>query len=312
MAGVTDKAFRSLCLEQGASLTYTEMISAKGLSYANKKTQHLLETAPKEKQVAVQIFGHEAKVLAYQASWIEQQMGDTIAFIDVNMGCPARKITAKGDGGALMKDYRLASSIISAISQAVQLPVTAKMRLGFEIGDNQSLMFAKALEQAGASALAVHGRYVKQLYHGCADWNSIAEIKQNVAIPIVGNGDIKSGEDAFLLMKQTACDAVMIGRAAQGNPWIFAQAKAALEQLPPPAFPSFEARIEMAKRHAKLLSEVSDYGLVRMRKHAMWYLKGLPFATDTRRDITECVTLDDFYRVLDGLASRLRKGQPHV
>lgn len=301
MAGVSDEAFRTLCREQGADLTYTEMVSAKGLSYANEKTRHLLHLAEGEDQVAVQLFGHEPDVMADQARWVEQEMGETLAYLDINMGCPARKIVSKGDGSALMKTPDLAAAIVRAVNAAVEHPVTVKFRRGWAEGDETCVEFARRMEDAGAAAVAVHGRYALQLYRGRADWDAIARVKAAVSIPVVGNGDVKSGADAVALVECTGCDAVMIARAAEGNPWVFAQCKAALAGEPEPAKPSVEERIAMARRHARLLAEREGRNIVRMRKHAMWYMTGLPGAAAARAKINACVSVEDFDRVFDEL-----------
>lgn len=302
MAGVSDMAFRTLCREQGADLTYTEMVSAKGLSFANDKTRHLLDLAPSEDQVAVQLFGHEPAVMASQAAWIEDQMGDTLAYLDINMGCPARKIVSKGDGSALMKTPELAAEIVAQVRHAVEHPVTAKFRRGWAEGDETCVEFAKRIEDAGACALTVHGRFALQLYRGRADWGAIARVKAAVSVPVVGNGDVKSGADAVEMVRCTGCDAVMIARAAEGNPWVFAQAKAALSGMPEPPAPTVDERIAMARRHARLLAQREGRSIVRMRKHAMWYMTGLPGAAAARARINSCVCVDDFDEVFDELA----------
>lgn len=301
MAGVSDEAFRTLCREQGADLTYTEMVSAKGLSYANEKTRHLLHLSVGEDQVAVQLFGHEPDVMADQARWVEQEMGETLAYLDINMGCPARKIVSKGDGSALMKTPDLAAAIVRAVSAAVEHPVTVKFRRGWSEGDETCVEFARRMEDAGAAAVAVHGRYALQLYRGRAEWDAIARVKAAVSIPVVGNGDVKCGADAVALVERTGCDAVMIARAAEGNPWVFAQCKAALAGELEPAKPSVEERIAMARRHARLLAEREGRNIVRMRKHAMWYMTGLPGAAAARAKINACVSVEDFDRVFDEL-----------
>ncbi|MEG2476617.1 tRNA dihydrouridine synthase DusB [Gordonibacter sp.] len=306
MAGVSDEALRTLCREQGADLTYTEMVSAKGLSYANEKTRHLLHLAPAEDQVAVQLFGHEPDTMAAQAAWIEDEMGDSLAYLDINMGCPARKITSKGDGSALMRDPELAAAIVGAVTAAVKHPVTVKFRRGWAEGDETCVEFARRMEEAGAAALAVHGRFAEQLYRGRAEWDAIARVKRAVGVPVVGNGDVRTGADAVALVQRTGVDAVMIARGAEGNPWLFAQAKAALAGDPEPDAPSAGERIDMARRHARLLFERQGRNIVRMRKHAMWYMAGLPGAAVARERINACVTLEDFDRVFDELLECIR------
>ena len=305
MAGVSDEAFRALCREQGADLAFTEMVSAKGLSYANEKTRHLLALAPGEDQVAVQLFGHEPDTMAAQAAWIEQEMGESLAYLDVNMGCPARKIVSKGDGSALMREPGLAASIVRAIRAAVAHPVTVKFRRGWAQGEETAPDFARRMEDAGACAVAVHGRFAEQLYRGSADWGVVARVKEAVDVPVIGNGDVRSGADAVALTARTGCDAVMIARGAEGNPWVFAQAKAALAGVPKPPAPGARERIAMARRHARLLSRREGKNIVRMRKHAMWYLAGLPGAAAARAKINACVSVEDFDRVFDELLALL-------
>lgn len=306
MAGVSDIAFRTVCREQGADLTFTEMVSAKGLSYANEKTRHLLDLADGESVVGVQLFGHEPDTMADQARWVEDSLGTSLAYLDVNMGCPARKIVSKGDGSALMKDPKLAAEIVSSVKNAVSCKVTAKFRRGWAMGCETAPEFAKALEQAGADAVTVHGRFAEQLYRGDADWGVIERVKRSVAIPVVGNGDVKTGEDAVRMVGLTDCDAVMIARGAEGNPWIFAQANAALDgrQIPEP--PDAKQRLAMAKRHAMLLEKREGRNIVRMRKHAMWYVAGLPGASKARGKFNYCTTFDDFEQVFDELSQLCR------
>ncbi|OUO91514.1 tRNA dihydrouridine synthase DusB [Gordonibacter sp. An230] len=306
MAGVSDEAFRALCREQGADLAFTEMVSAKGLSYANEKTRHLLALAPGEDQVAVQLFGHEPDTMAAQAAWIEQEMGESLAYLDVNMGCPARKIVSKGDGSALMREPELAASIVRAIRAAVAHPVTVKFRRGWAMGAETAPDFARRMEDAGACAVAVHGRFAEQLYRGSADWGVIARVKEAVDVPVIGNGDVRGGADAVALTARTGCDAVMIARGAEGNPWVFAQAKAALAGVPEPPAPDARERIAMARRHARLLARREGKNIVRMRKHAMWYLAGLPGAAAARAKINACVSVEDFDRVFDELLECVR------
>lgn len=301
MAGVSDIAFRTVCREFGADLTFTEMVSAKGLSYANEKTRHLLDLADGESKVGVQLFGHEPDTMASQAAWVEEVMGDTLACIDINMGCPARKIVSKGDGSALMKDPELAARIVRAVKSTTNANVTAKFRRGWEMGDETAVEFAKRLEQAGVDAVTVHGRFAEQLYRGVSDRGVIGRVKEAVSVPVVGNGDIRCGDDAVAMVRETGCDAVMIARAAEGNPWVFAQVKAALAGKEEPAKPTASDRIQMARRHARLLEKREGRNIVRMRKHAMWYVTGLPGASKARGMFNYCTTLEDFERVFDQL-----------
>lgn len=308
MAGVSDTAFRALCLEQGADLTYTEMVSAKGLSYANEKTRHLLDLAPGESQVAVQLFGHEPATMASQAAWVEDELGPALAYLDVNMGCPARKIASKGDGAALMRDPELAVAVVRAVAAAVEHPVTCKFRRGWAEGEETAPEFARRMEGAGAAAVAVHGRYAEQLYRGRSDWGCVARVKAAVSVPVIGNGDVRTGADAVALAAQTGCDAVMIARGAEGNPWLFAQAKAALAGQPEPPAPTVAERIALARRHAGLLAAREGRTIVRMRKHAAWYLAGLPGAAAAREKINRCASPEDFDAVFDELLERSIEG----
>ena len=297
MAGVSDIAFRTVCREQGADLTFTEMVSAKGLSYANDKTRHLLDLADGEDEVGVQLFGHEPETMASQAAWVEDALGETLAYVDINMGCPARKIVSKGDGSALMKDPELAARIVRSVKAHVSCKVTAKFRRGWALGDEIAPAFAQQLEQAGVDAVTVHGRFAEQLYRGASDAGVIGRVKSAVSVPVIGNGDIRSGSDAVRMVRETGCDAVMIARGAQGNPWLFAQAKAALAGTPEPAAPTLTERLDMARRHALLLQKREGRNIVRMRKHAMWYVAGLPGASRARELFNYCTTFEDFERV---------------
>lgn len=299
MAGVTDIAMRTLSREFGADMTFTEMVSAKGLSYANEKTRQLLALAEGEDKVAVQLFGHEPDVMASQAAWIEDAMGEHLAWLDINMGCPARKITSKGEGSALMKTPELAAEIVHEIKRAVACPVTVKFRRGYAIGEETAPEFACRMEQAGADAITVHGRFAQQMYSGVSDRGTIARVKQAVRLPVVGNGDVKRGEDAASLMAETGCDAIMIARGAQGNPWIFREAQIAIAGGEVPSRPTVDEKVAMARRHAELLARREGRNIVRMRKHASWYMAGVPRGAEARGRINACTTLDDFNAVFD-------------
>ncbi len=302
MAGVGDAVFRRLCLELGAQLTYTEMVSAKALSYANEKTTHLLDLAPNEEKVSVQLFGHEPDTMADQAKWVENVMGERLFSIDINMGCPARKIAGKGDGSALMRDPLLASRIIESVARAVNVPVTVKFRRGFEQGNETAVEFALMAQESGAAAVAVHGRYAQQFYRGTADWGIICRIKQALSIPVVGNGDVVDGASAKAMLDQTGCDAVMVGRASQGNPWVFRDIASVLAGGQGCDEPTAEQKMSLATRHAKLLSQISGVNIVRMRKHAMWYLAGMKDAAVFRRQVNDAVSYEDFESIFQEAA----------
>ena len=296
MAGVGDVIFRELCRELGAQLTYTEMVSAKALSYNNEKTAHLLDLSPLEDKVTVQIFGHEPKTMATQAAGIEQSIENRLFAIDINMGCPARKIAGKGDGSALMKDPHLAADIVRKVTHAVSCPVTVKFRRGYEIGNETAVEFAHYMEDAGADAVAVHGRYAQQFYRGSADWNVIKQCKAQLSIPVIGNGDVVDGKSAVALLSETGCDAVMVGRGAQGNPWIFKDIANALAGDFSYAGPTIKEKMQLATRHAAMFAERIGNEIPQMRKHAMWYVAGTKEASATRRKINKAITFEDFAR----------------
>ncbi len=223
MAGVSDEVFRFLAKEQGADLAYTEMVSAKGLSYASKKTRKLLELGDGEDRIAVQIFGHEPDTMAAQAAWVEDVLGEALVYLDINMGCPARKITGKGDGAALMNDPDLAARIVASVCAAIEHPVAVKFRRGYDEGVETCVDFARRMEDAGAASMVVHGRYARQMYRGRSDRGAIARVRQAVCVPVIANGDAVDAGSALDLVRETGCPSIMIARGAQGNPWVFSQ-----------------------------------------------------------------------------------------
>ena len=301
MAGVTDLPFRKLCKEQGAGLICTEMVSAKAISFHNKNTESLMEIDPLEHPVSLQLFGSEPELMAEVAKSIEERPFD---ILDINMGCPVPKVVNNGEGSALLKDPELVGRIIKAVSGAVKKPVTAKMRIGFEGYPVDPVEIAKIMEDSGAAAIAVHGRTRQQYYAGQADWETIRKIKEAVSIPVIGNGDVDSPEKAEALLKETGCDAVMIGRGVRGNPWIFRELNHYFltgEKLSPP---SIQEVREMILRHARMQIEKKGEftGIREMRKHVAWYTAGMRHSAGLRRESN----LIADYQELEALLSRLQ------
>lgn len=298
MAGVSDLAYRVIAKKMGASLTTAEMVSAKGLYYRNEKTKEMLKIDSDEHPVALQLFGSDPDIMAWGAKIMEQAGPD---FIDINMGCPMQKVVKNGDGSALMKNIPLAAAVIRAMVKAVQTPVTVKMRLGWSRDTLNAVELAQAAEEAGAAAITVHGRTREDFYTGKADWKEIQKVVDAVKIPVIGNGDVTDGKSAKDLMEETGCAAVAIGRAAWGNPWIFREVNTYLEtgEIIPP--PSWEMRLQMARRHLHgLCLEKGEYAAVReMRAHASRYFHGLPKATALRQEIMKETTEKGFNDVLD-------------
>ncbi|NLL46708.1 MAG: tRNA dihydrouridine synthase DusB [Clostridiales bacterium] len=306
MAGVTDLAFRTVCRELGASYTYTEMVSAKALMYQDKKSRALLKLGEGERPAAAQIFGSEPSVMAEGAAKAIDISGADV--LDINMGCPTGKIVRNGEGAALMQEPELAMRIIESVVSAVTVPVTVKIRKGWDKGSINAVEFAKMAEAAGACAIAVHGRTRSQLYSGIADWDIIAEVKRAVNIPVIANGDVFTPEDAVKILKRTGADLVMIGRGSLGNPWLFSGAEAAVRGEEIPAVPPLARRCDTAVRQFELAKE--DRGekiaCLEARKHYSWYLHGVPYSGYFKEQISKIETMDDIYRITEGIKRELR------
>lgn len=284
MAGVTDLPFRLLCREQEAGLVCMEMVSAKAILYKNKNTESLLTIHPQEGPVSLQLFGSDPKILSEMARQIEER---PFSILDINMGCPVPKVVGNGEGSALMRQPKLVEEIVTAVVKAVKKPVTVKIRKGFNDTCVNAVEIARIAEQCGAAAVMIHGRTREQYYTGEADWEIIAKVKDKLSIPVIGNGDIKDGTGAEAILRQTGCDGIMVGRAARGNPWIFRQIGAYLQDgtvLPAPEKEEIRATI---LRHAKLqLAYKGEYtGIREMRKHVSWYTAGMPDSARLRRTV---------------------------
>ena len=298
MAGVTDLPFRLLCKEQGAGLLCMEMVSAKALQYKNKNTKALLAIHPKEYPVSLQLFGSDPQIISEQAKRIEEL---PFQILDINMGCPVPKVVRNGEGSALMKNPKLVYEIVKQTVKAIKKPVTIKIRKGFDDTCINAVEIAKVIEEAGASAVAVHGRTREQYYSGKADWEIIRQVKEAVSIPVIGNGDVTSGEKAIAIQKETGCDGVMIGRGAQGNPWIFHELVEYEKTGVLPDRPSKEEIKKTMLRHARLQIEFKgDYlGIREMRKHVAWYTKGMEGSAKLRDDINKVESYEELEELLN-------------
>lgn len=299
MAGVTDLPFRLLCKEQGAGLLCMEMVSAKAILYKNRNTEELLTIDPRENPVSLQLFGSDPDIVSGIAHQIEERPFD---ILDLNMGCPVPKIVNNGEGSALMKNPRLAGEIIAKTVKAVKKPVTVKIRKGFDDDHVNAVEMAKIAEDAGAAAIAVHGRTREQFYSGKADWDIIRQVKEAVSIPVIGNGDLLTAEDVIAMEEQTGCDGFMIARGAQGNPWIFRQILYYFETGENLAKPSFEEVVQMILRHARMMIDFKgDYIAIReIRKHAAWYTAGYPNSSRLRVAINAVESYEELEDLLLG------------
>ena len=297
MAGVTDLAFRKLCKEQGAGLICMEMVSAKAISFHNKNTEELMRIDPDEHPVSMQIFGSEPELMGKVASMIADRPFD---ILDINMGCPVPKVFNNQEGSALMKDPALIERIVAAAAARTSRPVTVKIRRGIDEAHQNAVECALAAQEGGASAVAVHGRTRVQMYSGKADWEIIARVREALRIPVIGNGDIVSGQTALAMMRETGCDAVMAARAARGNPWLFAEICAVLEGRIPPERPGRREVIAMILRHAALQKDCKGEAIAirEMRKHTAWYLAGFPSAARVRNLVNQVTTFRELEDLL--------------
>ena len=304
MAGVTDLPFRLLCKEMGAGLICMEMVSAKAISFHNKNTEKLMEIEEKERPVSMQLFGSEPDLIAKMAAQIEERPFD---ILDLNMGCPVPKVVNNGEGSALMKNPKLAAEIVRKIAKAIQKPLTVKIRKGFDEAHSNAVEMAKYLEDAGAAAIAVHGRTREQYYAGKADWEIIRQVKEAVSVPVIGNGDVTDPISAHKMMEETGCDGVMIGRASRGNPWIFRQLVEYDKTGNIPERPDVAELKAMILRHARLqLQYKGEYtGIREMRKHVAWYTAGYPHSAAIRRRVNEIETIGQLEEMLESIPEKL-------
>lgn len=300
MAGVTDLSFRKLCKEQGAGLICMEMVSAKAISFHNKNTEALMEIDKCENPVSMQIFGSEPELMARVAAEIEERPFD---ILDINIGCPVPKVVNNGEGSALLKNPELIVKIVKSVSSAIKKPLTVKVRIGFENEPVDIVEIAKRVEDAGAAAIAVHGRTRQQYYSGTADWDTIRRVKEAVSIPVIGNGDVDSPEKAEALIKETGCDGVMVGRAVRGNPWLFRELNHYFETGEKLPRPSVEEVREMILRHARMQIDLKGEftGIREMRKHVAWYTAGMRHSAALRRE----TNLVNSYEELEQLLARM-------
>ncbi|MBE6986895.1 MAG: tRNA dihydrouridine synthase DusB [Ruminococcaceae bacterium] len=305
MAGVTDRAFRTICAELGAGITVTEMVSSRALVYKDKKSAGLLRKNAGS-LCGAQIFGNDPVIMAEAAVLALEISG--CDFLDINMGCPMPKIANSGDGCGLMRTPELAGQIVAAVTKAVRVPVTVKCRLGWDKGSINVLDFAHRMEDNGAAMITIHGRTRSQLYSGVADWDMITKVKRELSIPVIANGDIISPETAIKCLKRTGADGIMIGRASFGDPWVFEQVKAALNNQPIPERPALKARIAVAVRQFEMSQQ--DHGehiaCLEARKHLIWYLRGVSHSSYYKNQISSLNTMEDIYRIAKDIVRDLQ------
>lgn len=297
MAGFSDRTFRLLCLERGADLVFSEMISAKGLLYGSDKTRSLYLVKVEDAPYSVQLFGSTPETLARAVAILEDDLGEQLRSIDLNMGCPAPKIAGNGDGSAMMLDPALAGRIIEATVNAAHVPVSVKFRKGWDETHGNAVEFARVCQESGASFITIHGRTRKQMYAGLADRVCMAAVKQAVSIPVIANGDVHDANSAMSLLQETGCDGIMIGRGALGNPFLFEEIRAALDGRPYMP-PTWDERREVALRHAEMtLAEKGDHAIIELRKHLAFYLRGIRDAAKLRTRINSCKTLEELRQI---------------
>ena len=298
MAGVTDLPFRLLCREQGAGLVCMEMVSAKAIYYKNQNTESLMEIHPEEKPASLQLFGSDPYILSEMAKRIEEK---PFAILDFNMGCPVPKVVNNREGSALLKEPELVREILTGLVKAIKKPVTVKIRKGFDEDSVNAVEIARIAEDCGVAAIAVHGRTRQQYYSGKADWDIIRQVKEAVRIPVIGNGDVVDGASAKALLEQTGCDGIMIGRAAQGNPWIFKEVLQYLESGIENDPPTNAEKKEIILRHARLQLEYKgEYTAVReLRKHLSWYTAGMPGSAKIRQKVNSLETIEELFRCIE-------------
>lgn len=301
MAGVTDSAYRMMARAGGADLAYSEMVSCAGLHYGGEKTWELVDVAPGEPDLAVQLFGTKPELFAEAAAGVAERLGKRLVLIDINMACPVPKVTKKGEGAALMETPELAASLVAACTGTVDVPVTVKIRRGRRDGAEVAPEFARRMADAGAQAVAVHGRYATQFYHGEADWDVVRRVVEAVDVPVIGSGDVRDDREAARMLTETGATAVMVARGSYGNPWIFSQARALLGGHEPEPV-SLVRRVDAFECHMRLLAATGAH-LKRGRSLATWYLRGMPEAAYWRGRANECSTLEEFL----GVTAELRR-----